>query len=602
MQIHEIDIGIIVAYLVVVVIIGFLVTRRAGKDMDSYFLGGKTLPWYVLGIANASSMFDITGTMWLVYILFVYGLKGVWLPWLWPTFNQVFLMIYLAVWIRRSNVLTGAEWITTRFGSGIGGELSRISVVVFALVSVVGFLGYAFQGIGKFAEVFFPWDFSPWGLSPANVYAIVLMGITTIYVIVGGMYSVVLTDLLQFTILTIASIFIGIIAMAEVSPSALAAVIPDGWNSILFGWKLNLDWSNLIPSVNDKIAIDGWSFFSIIMMMMLFKGVLVSMAGPAPNYDMQRVLATRRPRESAFMSGIVSVCLFPRWIMITGITVLALVFYSAALKKMGPDIDFEMILPYVLDNFIPVGLFGILMAGLLAAFMSTFDATVNAGASYIVNDIYKRYINPRASDKKYVGVSYIASIGVVIIGIIAGMMAESINTIMQWIVSGLWGGYTAPNVLKWYWWRFNGHGYFGGMIAGITAALIFPLLFPQLSALNSFPFILLLSGLTAVVVSLLTAPEDDQILKKFYSSVRPWGFWKPVHEMIVKENPGFKKNMAFKRDMLNVFVGIIWQMTLVVIPVYLIIKDFKSMWISILILVITSLFLKKNWIDKLERD
>ena len=158
MTIHPIDLIIIGAYLVLVVVIGFVFSRRAGQNLDSYFLGGKTLPWSILGIANASSMFDITGTMWLVYILFVYGLKGVWLPWLWPTFNQIFLMIYLAVWIRRSNVLTGAEWITTRFGSGKGGELSRISVVVFALVSVVGFLSYAFQGIGKFAAVFFPWD------------------------------------------------------------------------------------------------------------------------------------------------------------------------------------------------------------------------------------------------------------------------------------------------------------------------------------------------------------------------------------------------------------------------------------------------------------
>lgn len=593
---HPIDIGIIVVYLIFMILIGFLVSRRAGKDMDSYFLGGKTLPWYVLGVANASSMFDITGTMWLVYVLFVYGLKGCWLPWLWPTFNQVFLMIYLAVWIRRSNVLTGAEWITTRFGSGIGGELSRISVVIFALVSVVGFLGYDFQGIGKFAAVFFPWDVSP------HVYAIVFMGITTIYVIVGGMYSVVLTDLVQFTIMTIASVFIGVIAFQKIAPSALAAVIPDGWSNLFFGWKLNLDWSSLIPSVNDKIAKDGWSLFTIVMMMMLFKGILVSMAGPAPNYDMQRVLATRRPKESAFMSGIVSICLFPRWIMITGITVLALVFYSENLKAMGSAIDFEMILPYVINNFIPIGLMGLLLAGLLAAFMSTFDATVNAGASYIVNDIYKRYVNPKGTDKQYVTASYLASIFIVIIGIIAGMMAESINTVMQWIVSGLWGGYTAPNILKWYWWRFNGHGYFWGMITGIAAALVFPMLFPTLSALNSFPFILLLSTAAAIIASLSTAPEPDEILKKFYSTVRPWGFWQPIYEKVFQENPNFKKNKAFKRDMVNIVVGIIWQITLVVIPVYAIIKDFKSLWISIFILIITSIFLKKNWINKLEEN
>jgi SSS family solute:Na+ symporter len=596
MNLHPIDLVIIGLYLIVVVVIGFLVSRRAGQDMDSYFLGGKSMPWWLLGIANASSMFDITGTMWLVYILFVYGMKGVWLPWLWPTFNQVFLMIYLAVWIRRSNVLTGAEWITTRFGPGRGGELSRISVVIFALASVIGFLGYAFQGIGKFTAVLLPWHIPP------EYYAVILMGITTVYVIVGGMYSVVWTDLLQFIILAAASVFISIIAIIKVSPEAIAVAVPSGWHDIFFGLKLNLDWSAIMPSVNDRILKDGWSFFSIIFMMILFKGIFVSMAGPAPNYDMQRVLATRRPKESAFMSGIVSVCLLPRWLMISGITVLALVFFSPQLKAMGPGIDFERILPYVVNNFIPVGLTGLLLAGLLAAFMSTFDATVNAAASYIVNDIYKRYIKPDGSDRQFVNMSYIASVIVVIIGMIAGMMAESINTVMQWIVSGLYGGYTVPNFLKWYWWRFNGTGYFWGMIAGIGAALVIPVLFPELSALNGFPFIILISGIASVLASYLTRPETDEVLKKFYSTVRPWGAWKPVYEKVTKDDPGFSRNRNFLRDMVNVFVGIAWQLTLVTIPVYLVLQDFKAMWISILVLIATSFFLKFNWLDKLEED
>ena len=596
MQIHFIDVAIIVTYHVLVVVIGFLVSRRAGKNMDSYFLGGKTLPWYMLGIANASSMFDITGTMWLVYILFVYGLKGCWLPWLWPTFNQIFLMIFLAVWIRRSNVLTGAEWISTRFGSGKGGELSRISVVIVARVSVIGFLSYAFQGIGKFASVFFPWDISP------NLYAIIFMSITTIYVIVGGMYSVVLTDLLQFAILGIASIFIGIIAIVKVSPDQLSAVVPDGWKNLFFGWQLNMDWSNFISSVNDKISNDGYSLFTIIIMMMLFKGVLQSMAGPAPNYDMQRVLATRRPKESAMMSGIVSICLFPRWIMVTGITVLALVYYSPTLQAMGSGIDFEMILPYIINNFIPTGLLGILLAGFLAAFMSTFDATVNSGAAYVVNDIYKRYFKPDASDRTYIIMSYLSSIGLVIVGIFFGFMAESINSVMQWIFAGLYGGYTAPNVLKWYWWRLNGHGFFWGMISGIIAAIVFPQLFPAMSALYSFPFILLISAVASIIASYLGEPEDEEVLKIFYCSVRPWGFWKPILDKVLAENPDFQRNSAFKRDMVNVVVGIVWQMMLVVIPVYLVIQENMPLFISVIILIVSSIFLKKNWYNKLEEN
>ena len=134
-------------------LIGVLLTKRAAKSVDSYLLGGKTLPWYLLGLSNASGMFDISGTMWLVTIGFVYGLKSIWIPWLWPTFNQIFLMIYLSVWLRRSQVMTGAEWITFRFGEGRGANLAHLTVVIFALLNVIGFLAYGFIGIGKFAAI-----------------------------------------------------------------------------------------------------------------------------------------------------------------------------------------------------------------------------------------------------------------------------------------------------------------------------------------------------------------------------------------------------------------------------------------------------------------
>ena len=154
-------------------------------------------------------MFDITGTMWLVYILFVYGLKSIWLPWLWPTFNQVFLMMFLSGWMRRSNVLTGAQWIETRFGRDRGASLAHLSVVLFALVNVVGMLAYAFNGIGKFAVVMLPWRFteSTSGLvTNENIYAVVILLVTSLYAIKGGMISVVFTEVMQFTILTVTAL------------------------------------------------------------------------------------------------------------------------------------------------------------------------------------------------------------------------------------------------------------------------------------------------------------------------------------------------------------------------------------------------------------
>lgn len=581
--------------------------------MDSYFLGGKSIPWYILGVSNASGMFDITGTMWLVYLLFVYGLKGVFMPWLWPVFNQIFLMVYLSCWLRRSNVMTGAEWMKIRFGTGTGAQLSHIIIVVFAIVSVIGFLAYGFEGIGKFSSEFLPWDLSKyvpqslanfldWNETTANqnVYALLFMGITSLYVVKGGMHSVVLTELIQFGIMTIASIAVGIIAMKEIAGIDILTKVPEGWVNLGVPWRLDLDWSEILASVNTKIAGDGYSLFTCFLMMILFKGFLLSIAGPAPNYDMQRILATKSPKEAAKMSGFVSVALFfPRYMLIAGLVVLAIVYLMPDLAAMGEEIDFEMILPMAMNRYIPTGLLGVLMAGLIAAFMSTFAATVNAAPAYIVNDIYKRYINPNASDKKYVFMSRLISIVVIIVGISFGIfVVGSIDDVTQWIVSSLWGGYTAANVLKWHWWRFNGYGYFWGMILGLIASLTFPM-FLDLPDFYIFPFILVLSTFGCIAGTLLTKPENDEVLKSFYKTVRPWGFWKPIHEKVVQEDPNFQANKDFKRDMFNVVVGIIWQTCLVVIPIYLIIKERVSLITAILILAITSFILKKNWYNKL---
>jgi len=595
MKIDVIDIGIILAYFGIVILLGFLVSRRGIKDINSYFLSSNSLPWWILGVSNASGMYDITGTMWLVYVLFVYGLKSVWLPWLWPTFNQIFLMVFLSIWLRRSKVMTGAAWIRTRFGTSMGAQLAHIIVVIFALVSVVGFLAYGFQGIGKFAKIFLPWDISP------GAYAVILMSLTAVYAVKGGMMSVVITEFLQFIVLTIASIAVGVIAMNAVSPAMLRAVVPAGWNQIFFGWHLNLDWTGLIDAVNTKIQSDGYSLFSIFFMMMVFKGILVSAAGPAPNYDMQRVLATRSPKDAAKMSWFVNVVLcFPRYMMIAGLTVLALVYFSPQLKAMGPNIDFEMVLPYALKNLIPVGWVGLILAGLIAAFMSNYAATINAAPAYVVNDIYKRFINPDDHPKKYVRMSYIVSVVFVLLGFAFGFIVGSINEVMLWIVNALWPGYTAANVLKWYWWRLNGYGYFWGMVAGIGAALALAMFVPSVGAIYAFPYILAVSVIGCVAGTYLTAPEPDEVLIDFYMRVRPWGFWTPVLRKVQQRHPRFQPNRRFGKDIFNVGVGVAWQTSLVALPIFLVIREMTSVYVTLAVLVATSVTLKFSWWNTLE--
>ncbi len=607
------DFLIILLYIVSIIVIGLVLKKRAQKNKSSYLLGENKLPWYLLGLSNASGMFDISGTMWLVTLTFVYGLKSIWIPWLWPVFNQIFLMVYLSAWLRRSNVTTGAEWIATRFGKGRGATLSHNVIVAFALISCLGFLAYGFIGLGKFIEPFIPWEvvsrYVPFELKPEYVphfYGIVFTTFAVFYAVLGGMVSIVWADLVQYIIMTISALVIGIIAMKAVAVNGLD--VPHGWLTPFFGKNIGINWSGIIDEVNVKIAEDGYSLFSLFFGMVLFKGILLSIAGPAPNYDMQKILATKSPKEAAKMSGFVSVVLNPvRYFMITGFAVLAVIFYHKLNLQTGDKIDFEKILPSAINEFVPVGIMGLLLAGLLAAFNSTFAGTLNAAQAYLINDVYLKYINPKASQKQVKWTNYSSGLIMVAISIIFGLFAKNVNSVLQWIVSGLWGGYTAANVLKWYWWRFNSYGYFLGMLVGITAALIFPYILPPLFPniakdiilLYFFPLFLVISLAGCIAGTYLAPPTEENVLKKFYSTIKPWGFWKPIHAKVVAENPSFAGNKNFKRDMFNVFIGIIWQTSIVILPIYVVLQKHTYWPIALVIIMICSYILKKTWWDKL---
>jgi Na+/proline symporter len=377
--------------------------------------------------------------------------------------------------------------------------------------------------------------------------------------------------------------------------------VPEGWYSPFFGWKLNdLDWRGIIDEVNTKIASDGYSLFTIFFMMMVFKGILVSLAGPAPTYDMQKILSAKSPKEAAKMSGFVSVVLMPvRYFMIAGFAVLGLLYYDRLNLMVAGQIDFEQILPSAISEFVPVGFMGLLLAGLLAAFNSTFAGTLNAAQAYIVNDIYLRYIKPDASNIQTRNMNYITGVVVVFVSIIFGVFAQDVNSMLQWIVSALYGSYVVSNVLKWYWWRFNGYGYFWGMVAGLVPALIFPYVFSETLDLYYFPWLLLISIAGAMLGTFLTKPTDEDTLKDFYKNVRPWGFWGPIKQKVMAEDPAFEPNKNFKRDMFNVVIGTIAQTALVALPIYIVLKEALPIWITMIITVICGFILKKTWWDKL---
>ncbi len=606
-MLQTLDISIILIYLLSTIVIGLVVRKRAQKSTDDYLLGGRSIPWYMLGLSNASGMFDISGTIWLVALMFIYGIKSAWIPWLWPVFNQIFLMVYLSMWLRRSNVTTGAEWIQTRFGFGKGGKLAHTIVVVFALLSCFGFLAYGFIGLGKFVEIFLPWEivsnYIPFNISPEYVphfYGIVFTLFAVFYSLLGGMSGIVWADVLQFAIMTVAALIIGYLGFSAVGANTLN--VPDGWMTPFFGWELNMDWAEIIPQVNEKIKSDGFGLFSIFFMMMVFKGILVSLAGPAPNYDMQKILSTRSPEEASKMSGFVSVILIPvRYLMIAGFAALALIYYEKLdLLTASGAIDFELILPSAIKEFVPVGLVGLLLAGLLAAFMSTFAGTLNAAQAYLINDIYLNYKKSEATPKQIQIMNYGSGILVVIVSIILGFFVQDVNSVLQWLVSALFGSYVVANILKWYWWRFNGEGFFWGMVGGIIPALILPIIFSETLDLYYFPVLLLTSIIGSIIGTYSAPPTEEAVLKSFYTNVRPWGFWKPIHDKLLTENPNLKKNTNFRRDMFNIFIGTIAQTALVILPMYIVFRQNMPVYVLVGILAVCVYLLKKYWWNKLD--
>ncbi|MCB0450728.1 MAG: Na+:solute symporter [Confluentibacter sp.] len=620
---NSIDASIIAVYIALTLGVGIWISKRASRGLDSYFLGGKSIKWYYLGLSNGSGMFDVSGTAWMVGILFLYGVKSFMFMWIWPIWNQIFIMIFLAAWIRRSNIMTGSEWILTRFGDDKAGRASHLIVAIFAIIASIGFIAYFFEGVGKFMTIILPWDLtlmlngSVFLTSDQN-YALIIIFLTTIYTIKGGMFSVVATEVLQYGIMVIAGVLIAGYAFFTVSDVQINEVISTEWSSLLFSNQLEGSWSGKFEAFNKLIDTQGYKMFGAFIGMSLFKGFFASIAGPTPSYDMQRILSTRSVKEAAYMSGFTNLVLFiPRYLLIGGIVILALVYLAPEMAASSTLslADLEIILPKVINDFVPVGLKGLLLAGLLAAFMSTFSAFVNSGPAYIVNDIYKKYFKPEATQKHFIKASHLASFAIVFLGVVMGFFADSINSITLWITSALYGGYVASNFLKWIWWRFNGWGYFWGMTSGLFVATLQFLLdqnkgsfevgswlyeVSQIPAIYMFPFIFIVSLLGSFLGTFLTPATSMETLKAFYENVRPWGWWQPVYKALKKENVSITKNTDFISDMLNCVVGVVWQSSMILLPIYFLIRDYPKTGVALLVFVITSVILKFTWLDKVK--
>ena len=591
-----IDAGIIFLYFVVVVGLGFAYKKRASQSLDSYFLGGKRIHWLLLSMSGSVSNFDITGTMWIVSILFVLGMKSMWHHWMWGFLMGAFFLAYIGKWVRRSNVMTAAEWMKTRFGDETPGRLARTAYALMAIFTLASFVGYAFQGIGKFASVYIPLESLaarldiPWVQAlltdhKATFLAVVIIGITTLYVVLGGLFSVVVIDVFQTVVLTLSSLIIAGIAWSKLTPDALSR-LPKGFESLGVPWRL--------PEFSGTTNAQ-FEFFGAMVIIWVLKGLLMNAGGPAQMYDFQRFLAARDDRDAAKIGASWSGFLLVRWAMVMGIALLALTGVAGVT-------DSERVMPLVLRDYLPLGVRGIVIAGLLAAFMSTFSSTVNSGASFIVRDIWQPYFRPHATAKQAVRFSYWATVVLVILGLVIGFQSESIAEIWNWMMVTLGAGVIIPNVLRWYWWRMNGWGYALGTLGGMALAAIV-LFFDKLPVYVVFPLIVTASFLLSVLGSLLTAPVAKEVLVSFYRSVRPFGLWRPIKEVAplsAEERASKAENVLL--TCLNVLLGMTAIASLYLFPMYLVGHWYRSSFLCLGIGLVAVFVLRFTWYRNLPRS
>ncbi|HRH45544.1 MAG TPA: hypothetical protein PKY82_28150, partial [Pyrinomonadaceae bacterium] len=496
-----------------------------------------------------------------------------------------FYLAYMGKWIRRSDAMTGAEWMKTRFGPSKAGDIARLSYTLFAVLTICALLGYSAIGMGKFGSIFLP--FSP------NVCALLILGITGLYVILGGFHGIVRVEIVQTIVLSAGAIVFAIIGYLHFDSATFAAKIPASWQDIM---------PSVRPEAFQGLVSGGtdYSFFGALVAVWVAKGLLLCLSGPEQLYDFQRFLAAKDERDASKLGALWGAIHTVRWCFAMAIAVMAIMGIGNAILDAKLKADPETALPLIIGSMLPVGLVGFMLAALLSGFLATFSSTVNGGAAYLVKDVYQRYLNPQADTKTLIRVSYVSSALLIIIGLIISYFGTSINTAFLWIFGTLAAGILPPNVLRWYWWRLNGQGYAAGVFGGMALSLgqVFldqAVLSEPLPLYIGFPVIAILSTIITIVVSLLTTPTDIETLKNFYRKVQPAGAWEPARKAVLNETPDFKKQSPFSLDLFNTAVAMIGIISLYVSMLYLILHRLEIGFGLIATTLVTVIILYFSW-------
>jgi SSS family solute:Na+ symporter len=576
MSLHPVDLAIIGVYLFLMALVGFAVRRRATRKIDSYFLGDRNVPWWMLGLAGCSSYIDIGGTMAMVGALFYLGLKALWVTNIyWGWFIICFYMAFQAKWIRRSGVMTFAEWNETRFGDTRDAEAARVAAAVFLLVLMIFNLMFIAVGTGKFAEEFLPF--------PRWESALLVFAAVGVYVILGGFFGVILTDIFQTVLIALGAVVLAVMVFRSGPPGALLAGKAAGWASLAPTWQL---WPSYLQTTPP--AYQHFYFFGPILLAGFSWLVFRVLAGPNV-WDFQFFLTTRSPRDAAMAGGMWTVGFTLRWIIGCAFLVLGILYLGSE-----AGFDAEKIMPLVLKK-LPTGLRGVFMAILLAALMSTISAMINVTSSVVTNDFVKRYFPRRFSQKQLVRLGQAASALALLVGFVFSLSFANIITAWETMIFIWVTVILVPATLRWHYWRFSARAFVWSMAVSVVLVLSRKLLFGDLSAAVSLAVDVTLCLVTTLVASALTAPADMEVLLRFYARVRPFGFWGPVRREAVRRGLVPAGDRQPSVDALNGLLTAGFQFSLALIPFYMFLRRWRGFFIWLAAAGLLSLVLYFSW-------
>ncbi len=576
MALHPIDTAIVIVYMLVTIQIGVYFRKRAMRKLDAYYLAERQTSWWMIGLSGCSSYTDIGGTMLIVGLMFYLGIKSMWVLHIaWGFFMMAIYMSYQAKYIRRSGVMTPAEWNVTRFGDNRDTDHLRLAVAGFVLLSMILTLMYVAVGTGKFAEEFVP--------LPRWASTSILFVAVGIYVTFGGFFGVVWTDIFQTVLIILGAVGLSIAALSLPDGlPALAARSPE-WGSLMPTATLWPEYLNQAPATYHQYFPFGPLILASIVWL-TFK----LLAGPL-GWDFAFFLTTKSDREASLAAGAWTLGHTVRWL-------LAGSFLAFGVHYMGTTetFDAERIMPIVVRN-LPIGISGLFMAVLLAALMSTLSAIINVTSNVVLNDFLKRYLAKNMPEQSLIRLGMVVSSGVMIFGFALSFMYEQIVSAWELLLYVMLTMIMVPAAVRWHWWRFNARAFLWSMAASTGVVVIHKAFLNDLPLHWAILFLMGASFFATLVITLITKPSDMETLVPFYAKVRPFGIWGPVRREAVRRGLVPAKDPEPLFDILNSVIAAFFQFCLGVIPLYMFLKDWSSVALWVVLLLVTVAILYQTW-------